>query len=189
MSKTITLYTRQVDKVWKELQKQGEYTVKKEYILEKNDSIADYYLDLYQWYTKEGRKHIEIDKNLEYPIWLSLDKASMLQQTEGTIILKLEIPREEVLLCNNEAWGYRVNYWYIPLDKEDEKRHNEELKRYGISCEADIISGDKGNFYPLLKRKILNSWERVFTLKPDKESDYVATVWKIKKEWVKGQEP
>jgi len=185
MGKVTTLWTRQVPEVWAELEETGQYTVKKQYILEKNDTISDYYLELYEWYTKAARKYIDIDEELKYPIWLSIDESLMLQPTEDTVILKVEIPEEEVLICNMEAWGYRVNYWYIPVDDEDEKRHNEEVKRYGIASEADIISSDKGNFYPLLKRKIISSWDRVFTTRPDKMTECAATTWRIRKEWVK----
>lgn len=185
MSEMITLWTRQVPQVWEELCDKGYYKVKSEYIQEKNGSISKYYLDLYEWYTKAARSRFSIEEECKYPIWLSVTEDMMLQPTKDTLILKLEIPREKVLLCNNEAWGYRVNYWYIPLDDADEKRYNEELKRNGISNEADLIMTDKGNFYPILKQKIIRSWERVFTLKPDQEDKYVATIWNIKREWVK----
>ncbi|MGL6199019.1 MAG: DUF3841 domain-containing protein [Lachnospiraceae bacterium] len=185
MDNTVTLWTRQVPQVWEELQKNGVYTVKEAYIRKKNDTISDYYLELYEWFTKAAGKYLNIDPELKYPIWLSVDESVMLQPTEDTIILKVEIPREHVQICNMEAWGYRVNYWYIPLNAADEKRHNEELKRYGIANEADLIQTEKGNFYPLLKRKIINSWERLFTTKPEKITDSVATAWLIKKEWVR----
>lgn len=181
----ITLWTRQVSQVWQELQQSGEYAVKEEYIREKNDTISDFYLELYRWYSKEAGKHLAAARDYEYPIWLSVDEEMMLQPAEDTVILKVEAPQEEVVMCNNVAWGYRVNYMYVPIDSSDEQKHNDELKRYGISNEADLVMTGKGNFYPAMKRKIINSWERVFTQTPEKEADYVATMWRIKKEWVK----
>lgn len=182
---TITLWTRQVPEVWEELERTGTYHVKEEYIRIKNDTIADYYLGLYRWYTNEARKYIDIPKELEYPVWLSVTDEMMLQLVENTIILKLEVPKEKVLMANMEAWGYVVNYWYIPLNDEDAKKHAEELKYYGVTEEDTLISTSKGNFYPTLKRKILSSWKRVFTMPPANNNDAVATVWEIKKEWVK----
>lgn len=179
------LWTRQVPQVWEEIQHTGIYTVKKEYIQLKNDTISDFYINLYQWYTKAARKHLAIEAELEYPIWLSVSEEMMLQPTKDTVIFKLEVPDQEVIICNMNAWGFRVNYWYVPVDAEDEKRHNDELKRMGIADEADLVLTDKGNFYPALRKKIVDSWDRVFTLEAEKEIDRVATIWKIKKEWVK----
>lgn len=182
---TITLWTRQVPQVWTELEQTGRYRVKEEYIRIKNDTIADYYLQLYRWYTREARKYIELPQEVEFPIWLSVTDEMMLQLVENTIILKVEVPKEKVIMANMEAWGYVVNYWYVPLDEMDAKNHAEELKRQGITEEDTLISTSKGNFYPLLKRKILSSWSRVFTMPPANHNQAVATTWELKKEWVK----
>ncbi len=184
-AKTITLWTRQVPQVWDELEHTGIYRVKEEYIRIKNDTIADHYLGLYRWYTNEARKYIDIPKELEYPIWLSVTDEMMLQLVENTIILKLEIPEEKVVMANMEAWGYVVNHWYVPLNAEDAKKHEEELKKNGVTEEDTLISTSKGNFYPLLKRKIISSWSRVLTMPPANNNDAVATVWELRKEWVK----
>lgn len=181
---TMTLWTRQVPQVWEELEKTGVYRVKEEYIRKKNDTIADYYLELYRWYTKEARKHIEIPEELQYPVWLCVSEETMLQPTANTVILKIEVPKDKVMICNMEAWGYVVNYWYVPLDDKDEEEHNAELKRYGVQ-EDELIRTSKGNFYPLLKKKIVDSWGRVFTMPPANNNDAVATIWEIRREWVK----
>lgn len=184
-TETMSLWTRQVPQVWEELERTGIYCVKEEYIRMKNDTIADYYLELYRWYTREARKYVEIPENLKYPIWLCVSEETMLQPTVNTVILRLEVPREKVAICNMEAWGYVVNYWYVPLDANDAKNHAEELKRYGIQEEDQLISTSMGNFYPIMKRKIQDSWGRVFTMPPANNNDAVATIWEIKLEWVK----
>ena len=51
-------WTRQHEAVWDELQKTGQYIVKKEYIEEKNDTISEFYLKLYEWYTNPRRSEI-----------------------------------------------------------------------------------------------------------------------------------
>ena len=103
------LWTRQVPEVWEELQTSGIYRVKEEYIRQKNGEIADFYLDLYRWYTREAKKYATIPQDAMYPIWLSVDEKMMLRPVEETIILKIEVPDENVLICNMDAWGYRVN--------------------------------------------------------------------------------
>lgn len=185
MKQARTLWTRQRPEVWEELKSSGIYRVKKEYIEEKNGSITDYYLELYRWYTKTAKKYLTIPPGCEYPIWLSLGEEFMLQPVENTVILKLEIPEGQYLICNMKGWDYRVNYWYVPLDQEDDKKHKEELKRYGIASEDELVTGRKGEFYPMLKRKVTGSWERIFTVPPDTEENAAATAWELRKSWVR----
>ena len=68
----------------------------------------------------------------------------------------LRIPREKVHVISEYAWGFRVNYMYVPLNLEDERAFNEELKRYGIENEmAHRVSGqllshaEKENYFQL----------------------------------------
>lgn len=179
-------YTRQVSAMWESLRREGSYRVRREYIEEKNDTIADYYLKLYRWYTRMSRRYLSLPADAEYPIWLSINPDNMLQPVEGTVILRLEIPEEEFLLCNYEGWGYVVNYFYVPLNEEDERQHKEKLRRSGMASDDELFLTDKGNFYPLLKREVEKSWERIFTLLPDdRENNLVATCWELKREWVK----
>lgn len=179
-------WTRQVTEVPEALDSSGFYRVKKEYIEKKNDTIADYYLQLYRWYTRAARRYITLPEWAEYPIWLSVSEESMLRPTEGTATLKLEIPSDQYILCNYDAWGYAVNYWYVPLNDEDKEAHEAEIRRYGIASDDELFLTDKGNFYPLLKRKVQDSWKRTFTLLPtDETGGLVATCWELKKEWVR----
>ena len=120
---------------------------------------------------------------VEFPVWVSLSRESMLQLVEGSVVLTLRVPEEALLITDVERWGYRVNQWYIPLDQEDERRHNSELKRYGIASESAIIDSDKGNFYPLLRRKIVDSWERLFTCPPRCGDMAQAALWELRREW------
>lgn len=177
-------WTRQAQAVEEELCANGVYRVKKEYIEKKNDTIAEFYLKLYRWYTAEASKYISVSG--EYPIWLSLSEDNMLQPVENTVILEVEIPSDKYLLCNYDAWGYIVNYFYVPLDEEDKLRHIADLKRYGIGSDDQLLLTNKGNFYPIQKREVLQSWSRAFTLKPRSLVDgLVATTWEIRKEWVR----
>ena len=181
---TITLWTRQVPDVWETLCREEVYQVKEEYIRLKNDTMADYYLDLYRWYTRTARRWIALGEDQQYPIWLSLDGQDRLQLVENTVLLKVVAPKDKVLLCNMDAWGYRVNYWYVPKDEADEQAHIRELSRNGIASDDELISTAKGNFYPLLRDKIKKSWERVFTMTDVPPQQLSATMWELRKEWV-----
>lgn len=180
----ITGWTRQVPEVLKELENEGRYRVKEEYIRIKNDNIADYYLNLYRWYTKKGREYVEIPETAEFPIWFSLAEDFRLQQIPNTVVLKVEIPREKALIIDIEKWEYRGNNMYVPKDSSDRKRFEENLRRYGIGDETSLVE-EKGNFYPLLKKELIESWERLFTMPPSDFAKGYATIWELKKEWVK----
>lgn len=179
----LTLWTRQVSEILDEIKECGVYKVKEEYIRKKNDTISDYYLKLYKWFTDEAKKYVDVKG--DYPIWLSVADEFRLRPVEGTVTLRLRVPSKEVLLCNYDAWGYTVNYFYVPLDEADKARHKEELTKNGLVSDDELFLTSKGNFYPLLKREVVNSWERIFTLKPtDLKACLVAVTWEIKKEWI-----
>ena len=145
--------------------------------------MADFYLNLYRWYARQGERFVPRPDGVEFPVWVSLSRESMLQLVEGSVVLTLRVPEEALLITDAERWGYRVNQWYIPLDQEDERRHNSELERYGIASESAIIDSDKGNFYPLLRRKIVDSWERLFTCPPRCGDMAQGTLWELRREW------
>lgn len=74
------------------------------------------------------------------------------------------------------------------MDLENQKRVKEFAEEYGeIMPEDDLVLTDKGNFYPLLRRKIIQSWQRVFTMPPKNKQDEVATVWEIRCEWIRDE--
>ncbi|MBK5242688.1 DUF3841 domain-containing protein, partial [Clostridium sp.] len=118
------------------------------------------------------------------PIWLSTSAEMMLQPIEDTIILVIEVDRKDVIYTDVNKWGYVVNYFYLPIDDEDEERHNEELKKFRISNESSLIMGDNGNLYPLLKNKIIKSWDSLFEDNIDLSKTNQASLWELKSEWI-----
>ena len=87
--------------------------------------IADYYLELYRWFTRQARRRIHINEAYDLPIWLSLTESQKLPPAPGTVSFTLEIPSDQLCIVDMDKWGYRVNYMYIPTDAQDERRHNE----------------------------------------------------------------
>lgn len=178
------VWTRQDIRILEHLQEYGFYRCKAEYIENKMENFAEYYKKLYQWYGKRSENIVpRPDQNIEYPIWVSIDEEMQLRPVEGTVILELEIDSTQIVITDVEKWGYVVNFFYLPLNYDDLAKYNNELKRYRIADESELIMGSKGNFYPLLKKKIVDSWERLFD--PYKLSGVMqGTTWEIKKEWV-----
>lgn len=178
-------WTRQHRQVVKEILETGVYRVKEDYIRIKNDAITEYYLELYRWYGNQAARLVTRPEGVVYPIWLFLKEEEKLPAITDTAVLTLSIPRDQMVITEVERWGYRVNYMYIPLNAEDERAHEAELQRYGIVNETALIQTSKGNFYPLLKRKIINSWQRLF--EPPRTNALVVTqgtVWELRREWL-----
>lgn len=182
---TVIAWTRQVPEVWEELRRSGSYHVREDYVRAKNGPIADYYLELYRWYTGRCRSFLSFPEGLTCPIWLALTEATRLPPAEHTVSLTLEVPRDSLFIIDYDKWGYRVNHWYIPESAEDERRYNEELRRCGIDNEALLIMTDKGNYYPMIRQKIIRSWDRLFAGPSANLDANVGTVWEIKADWVR----
>lgn len=179
-------WTRQHPDVLRTLETTGLYRTDEAAIRAKNGEMADYYLELYRWYVSRGGQVVPVPEGVRFPIWISLTEEVMLQPVEGTVMLELEIPDELVLITDAEGWGCRVNYWYLPQNAEDGRRHEAELKRYGIASESALIQTEKGNFYPALRRKITDSWDRLFTQPPVDLSRAQGTVWELRAHWLRG---
>ncbi len=178
------VWTRQVSQVWDEIQETGRYLVLEEYVRAKNAEISDYYIELYRWFTEEARRYAKVPADAKFPIWLTVDESQKLPPAPYTVSFTLEIPEDEMVVVDYDKWGYRVNHWYVPLDAEDERRWNEELAQYGIGNEASLITGQQGNFYPMLKRKMQASWARVFEAPNERMDLNVGAAWEIRPEWV-----
>jgi len=177
----ITVWTRQDKKILKSFN-DGIYRCKEDYINQKMENFSDYYKKLYQWYSKKAKAIVEKpDDSIKYPIWVSIDEDMQLQPNEDSVIIKLSIPKEKIVITDIEKWGYVVNFLYLPKDEADYKEHQETLKKYQINDPTALIMGDLGNFYPQLKRKVKKSWDRLF-------DDYrisdirQGTIWQIREE-------
>lgn len=176
--------TRQDPAVLDELMNSGTYIVKEEYVRGKYTTITDHYAPLYRMLTTMARRHIVIPDHAQYPIWLCPYGAGALPHAEGTVTLTFDIPDGQYLIANDEVWEHMINHLYYPVDEADELAHEAELARYGIFSSASLISGSAGNFYPLLKQKILKSWERVYTTSPDDPVHINGLAWHLKREWL-----
>lgn len=177
------VWTRQHPDVLKTLLETGTYRCKPEYISMKMEEYDDYYMKLYSWYMKRAEKIVKKPQGVDYPIWVSIDEDMQLQLVDDSVIIEMDIQEELVVVTDLEKWGYVVNYFYLPRNHEDLRKHHHELQRYGIHDETSITMGANGNFYPLLKRKITDSWDRLFenyTLSNIRQG----TVWELRKEWI-----
>lgn len=178
MAKRI-VWTRQSSKILDELENNGRYIVQRSYIEEKMEDHAKLYLDTYCWYTNRAKEIVAKPDDVEFPIWVSLSESSMLGLTDDTVLLELAIDEENLIIVDQEKWGYVVNYLYIPENEADDLAHEKMLRQFHVDDTEAYMS----SFYPAIKTKIIKSWDRVFSIKDDiKPENLTATIWEIRPE-------
>lgn len=183
--KEIRLWTRQHENILEDISQNGVYRVKERYIRRKLGDIASFYLDIYRWYRHNASDIVKPPESAKFPIWLFTNPDMKLPLKGDQVMLELKVPDDKVIILDMVKWDYIVNYWYIPKSKEDAREHKNELEKYGISNESSIYMED---FYPLLKDKIVNSWDRLFDDNIRLSNKDIATLWEIKEEWIENIE-
>lgn len=178
---TIIVWTKQHENVIKELDKTGRYIAKKEYISKDLEEHAPLVLEVYHWLVKNSPDFTRKPKDAEYPIWVSLSQEATMLPSKGAVILKLALAPSLVTMVNIEKWGTILNYSYIPENVQDDIRHKQLLREYGISDTQAYMS----QFYPQIKREIIHSWSRLFdnSIILGNNNEY-GNIWEVKKEWV-----
>lgn len=182
MAGRVRCWTRQAPQVLDEIGRTGAYLAREAYVREKNGSISDYYLGLYRWLTSRCAGLVPIEPGA-LPIWLALTPEARLGAVEGTVSLTLDVPSDRLVVIDYDRWGYRVNDWYVPLDDADARAHDAELARLGIANESLLFTGELGNFYPAVRRKVEASWDRVLVPSAD-DTRNVGVCWEIERGWV-----
>ena len=154
----ITVWTKQNENVVKELNEAGRYIAKREYIFKDLDEHAPLVIEVYDWLVKNSPGAPQKPADVEYPIWVSSSIETTMLPGLGTVILELSLDSALITKVNIDKWGTILNYSYIPANQEDAKRHLDMLDQYGTSDAKAYMS----QFYPNIKREIIESWERLF---------------------------
>lgn len=180
----IKVWTKQHENVMKELKNTGRYIVKREYIIMDLQEHADIVLEAYEWLVKNGPDVNNKPKDVEFPVWVSFSKDSTMLLSKNTIILALELEESLITKINIVKWGMILNYAYLPENKSDENRHKKLLEDYRISDSQAYMS----QFYPQIKREIIESWKRLFYDNDDikkNKVEYYGNIWEIREQWIK----
>lgn len=180
MSK-IKVWTRQHISVYDKVMNDGRYTAKKDYIFMDLQEHAKYVLEVYDWLVRKGPKAHLKPADVEYPVWMSFEQDATMMPGKDGVIFELTIDEEIITPINIAKWGTILNYSYIPADEKDAKRHREILEMYGV----DDAKAYMTQFYPMIKKEIVASWDRLFDdqVKLGNDLKY-GTIWEVRKEWV-----
>ena len=182
MNSKIRLWTAQNQGTLKELEETGVYRAKLGNIIKKYDSCSDIYLNVYRWFSKTAGKMVPKPEGVEFPIWAALKKELTLGLDKGQVRFELEVDRQNVIIYDTGKWDYILNYWYIPVNSKDKEEFEAKIRAYGIENQSQICMT---NHYPMLKREVEKSWERLFDPDIKISCEKQASLWEIRQDWIK----
>lgn len=175
----VLMWTAQAQIVLDTLEKDGVYYVKKQYIEEKYKETAWSFRLAYHFLGEGMAKRVPRPAEAESPVWLYKDPKWTGAQGDASL-MGLKIPSEELLLFDMRKWNKILNMSLVGTE-EEVRAFDKELERQGITDITDVL---KNPFYPALKRKIMQSWEKLFEETDVEETYLQGAAWRIKKEWV-----
>lgn len=185
----IRLFTRQQDAVLRAIERDGYAVSREVYVSAKYGESAPIFLTGYRWYVREAQKLVKRPEKAEFPYW-SFAEPRDAESSGGGTLLELEVPLDEAVFFDMADWTKILNLSYIGESPEEEKKFAEELEYMGLNNTKVML----GAFYPALKNKITDSWQRLFRHhEAIKSGDYSnihsieAGLWMIKKEWIVNQ--
>lgn len=179
---TVKLWTTQDYRALKEIEAKGTYHAKIDSILRKYDTCSDVFLNVYRWFSKTAGDIVPKPEGVEFPVWAAFEKELSFGLSPGQVRFELEVESDKVVVFDSGKWDYILNYWYIPKNAKDSNEYEEKLNSYGIKNKSFIYMN---NFYPLLKREVEESWKRLFDSNIIISGINQATLWEIRKEWIK----
>lgn len=171
-----------------------------EYVFEK-----EFYAPVYAWlYNQMVNRIGEPPQGIKYPIWAwfqwegkrskpDMRRSGHSKPGEKVVRLTIEVNEKDVLLADFDLYHYPLNYWYIPLNEDDDRKAEEKCPalsfEQSIRREFILQPSKDPRFYEMMTK----SWERIFDLsleddgwlfnKMDKKS-IQATMWQIKREQI-----
>lgn len=149
---------------------------------DKNFIATDWFEDSYLWMAEQMKKRIgEPPKGVIFPVWAWYQGEGMRKRPDmrvhgrnwgekGTpiVLLTFEVPDNLVLLSNFDYWHCVLNDGEIIFPIDDSEVYSEEEKRKSWENIFDISCSFEDEVHPHLSTQ--------------------ATMWEIKREWVKKAE-
>lgn len=179
--KPVTMWTGQQKIVLETIEKTGEYYVKKEFIDQKYQETSWIFKEAYSFFARKASEIVAKPEQAESPVWLFKDRRWVFQN-ENTVLMKLTIPDDEIVLFDMNKWNKILNLSYLG----DAQSFEEKLKRQGITDPLEIFSKP---FYPLLKKEVADSWTDVFQTDDTEEQYIQGAVWRLKRDWIEEINP
>lgn len=183
-SNIVTLWTRQHVKSLDELQNNGVIRIHKKHLDEKFDEITDYIVYLYKWFVCAAEKRVPLPEGVDFPVWCSISEESMLRPTPDQVVYKLQVESSEIIYFDGMKWDYVLNHMYIPKDEKDAKQYAKELEAKGFVNGFSFINEKTAHFYPNERKKVMDSWNRIFEIDNWDIFRVQANIWEIRKDMI-----
>ncbi len=184
-SNKVTLWTRQDIKSLNDLESNGVIRIRRKHLEEKFEEIADYIINLYSWFVDAADKIVPKPKGVEFPVWCSISEENMLRPTIDTVVYVLEVDRSEIIYFDGMKWDYVLNHLYIPRDKRDQEEYMKDIRKKGFKDAFSFIDGATAHFYPEEKKRVMDSWVRVFEIDEWNIFRIQANIWEVRPEMIK----
>lgn len=181
----VTLWTRQNEKSLEELQANGSIRITRKHLEEKFEEITDYILYLYKWFVNAAEKIVPKPEEVDFPIWCSISEENMLRPTVDQIVYKLEVEKSKIVYFDGMKWDYVLNHHYIPKDEKDGEKYAKDLELKGFDNSFSFVDEKTSHFYPAEKKKVMDSWYRIFEIEDWNIFRVQANIWEIRPEMVK----
>lgn len=181
METKIKVWTAQAKIVIDTIEKYGIYHVKREFILKKYKELSRLFLDPYDWFIRRAVNRVTPPPGAEYPVWAYCDAKFISNYGPGDYIIELDIPVDQAVFFNQGKWLRILNLSYIPKNPDDDQDFKNKISAQGLQHTSQAYLS---NFYPLLKREIIASWDRLFDETIRLSEDEMCALWEIKKEWI-----
>ncbi len=178
------VWTVQPVSVWEQFERDGIFRCD-----ENKSENGEDFKRAYAWMIEQMDKKMPHPEKCTLPMWAwyrydwknkkpDLRKSGFATPKEKSVCIELDIPEEEVLLSDFNAWHYVLNYsWFDDSQNEEEW---EKLHEW-----FDGLSGEE-------REKLrIESWQKIFNIEPFENDWYSrggyvqAVFWEIKKEYVK----
>lgn len=184
-SDKVTLWSRQHIKSLKELENNGVIRITHSHLEEKFDEIAGYIINLYKWFVSAAEEMVTKPDGVEFPIWCSISEENMLRPVKDQIVYVLEVYRSDIIYFDGLKWDYVLNHHYIPKDQKDAEEYAKEMELKGFENSYSFINDRTAHFYPAEKKRVMDSWYRIFEIENWDIFRVQANIWEIRPEMIK----
>lgn len=178
---TLIITTSQSEVVIKKLLDEGAVFSKKEYLKSKYEESYKIFYEAYTFLAREMKSRIPLPKSASMPYFGFINE-KLVERYPGNKILILEVPMSNLVYFDMYDWNVILSLNYLGEERET---FNKMLIDMGIKNVSDVFLTD---FYPLLKREIIESWKNLFRFYDRNSMDGIREVelsmFQIKKEWI-----
>ena len=153
--------------------------------------VDKFFKESYIWLSNQMKQKLKKKpNNVSFPVWawhtrnFKRKKPDLRSSEYGTkgeklVCIEIEVPDDEVLLTDFDAWHFVLNKWYLNTECWDEETFDAD------NLWLDSLSNEEKT------KEIEKSWQGIYNLDP-KETDWCArgkwiqaTFWELKKEYIK----